>query len=73
MSFANFGLPAYTAFLGRGLFSQLLGPQSEGPLRGLWAIEPHIAWGEKGAKFEQILYFDGKKARWLSARDLSRP
>lgn len=71
--FANFGIQAYTAFLSRGLFSQLLGPSSDGSPIGVWAIEPHIGWGSAGAKFEQILHFDGKKAKWLSPRSISRP
>jgi hypothetical protein len=31
----------------------------------LWAVEPHLADGNVGAKFEEILIIDGNGARWL--------
>lgn len=38
---------------------------ARGPLRGLFAVEPHLAAGEVGAKFESILLVDGDETRWL--------
>ncbi|MBI3074283.1 MAG: aminopeptidase P family protein [Deltaproteobacteria bacterium] len=35
------------------------------PLQGLYAIEPHVARGDIGAKFESILLVDGDETRWL--------
>lgn len=32
---------------------------------GLWAVEPHLAEGNVGAKFEEILIIDESGARWL--------
>ena len=32
---------------------------------GLWAVEPHLAEGKVGAKFEEILIIDEDGARWL--------
>lgn len=32
---------------------------------GLWAVEPHIARGDVGVKFEEILVIDEAGARWL--------
>jgi Xaa-Pro aminopeptidase len=32
---------------------------------GLWAVEPHLAEGNVGAKFEEILIIDKDGARWL--------
>jgi Xaa-Pro aminopeptidase len=35
------------------------------PVPGLWAVEPHIAKGGVGAKFEEILVITGSDAYWL--------
>lgn len=32
---------------------------------GLWAVEPHIAEGKVGVKFEELLLIDDDGARWL--------
>lgn len=32
---------------------------------GLWAVEPHIALGDIGVKFEELLLIDDDGARWL--------
>ena len=32
---------------------------------GLWAVEPHLALGDVGVKFEEILIIDEDGARWL--------
>ena len=32
---------------------------------GLWAVEPHLASGNVGVKFEEILIIDEDGARWL--------
>lgn len=43
-----------------------LGPGSdEVPEVGLWAFEPHIARGEVGAKWEEILVIEERRAYWL--------
>lgn len=42
------------------------GPGSEQqPEPGLWAFEPHIAKGEVGAKWEELLVVDDTRAFWL--------
>lgn len=42
------------------------GPGSdEPPEPGLWAFEPHIARGDIGAKWEEILVVEDRKAFWL--------
>jgi hypothetical protein len=35
------------------------------PPRGIFAVEPHLARGRLGAKFESILVVDGDETRWL--------
>lgn len=50
-------------FLGRPY--PLINEGARGPLRGLYAVEPHLARGEVGAKFEAILLIDGDETRWL--------
>lgn len=43
-----------------------LGPGSEHrPEPGLWAFEPHIAKGDVGAKWEELLVIDDTRAFWL--------
>lgn len=39
-------------------------PSRDG-LIGLWSVEPHVARGDVGAKFEEILVVDHDGARWL--------
>lgn len=46
-------------------FSSVLSPENVGSKVGLWAIEPHIGWEGAGAKFEEILVVENKKAYWL--------
>jgi hypothetical protein len=38
---------------------------ARGPVQGLFAVEPHLADGPVGAKFESILLVDGDETRWL--------
>jgi hypothetical protein len=33
--------------------------------RGVYAVEPHLAKGALGAKFESILVIDGDETRWI--------
>lgn len=35
------------------------------PAEGLWAVEPHLAIGAKGIKWEEILVIEGTDAYWL--------
>jgi Xaa-Pro aminopeptidase len=63
--YLNFGWQSFWALLSRGLFGQLMNENHEGPLAGLWAIEPHIGGKGWGAKFEEILVVDESGARWL--------
>ncbi len=65
----NFGALSFTTLLSRGLFSQLMSRKFSGPLDGLWAIEPHIGYGEIGAKFEEILCIAGKEVYWLDQNE----
>lgn len=62
----HFGWQSYWTLLSRGVFGQLLSPNYEGNLKGLWAIEPHIGADDFGAKFEEILVVDDQGARWLA-------
>ncbi len=42
------------------------GPGSDAPPEpGLWAFEPHIARGDVGAKWEELLVIEDKRAYWL--------
>jgi len=36
-----------------------------GAPRGMYAVEPHLAQGAVGAKFESVLLVDGDETRWL--------
>ena len=45
--------------------SPLWTSQTRGRLAGLWSVEPHLARGDVGAKFEEILVVDDDGARWL--------
>lgn len=35
------------------------------PAEGLWAVEPHLAIGARGVKWEEILVIEGADAYWL--------
>ncbi|MBX3193425.1 MAG: aminopeptidase P family protein [Labilithrix sp.] len=50
--------------LGRARYP-LINFEDRGPIQGLWAVEPHVARGDVGAKFESILIVDGDETRWL--------
>lgn len=64
-SWWNFGWKSYWSLTSRGLFGQLLSPNFQGDMTGLWAIEPHIGGKDFGAKFEEILIVENGQARWL--------
>lgn len=49
----------------RGTPYPLINYEDRGEIRGLWAVEPHVARGDIGAKFESILVVDGDETRWL--------
>ncbi len=63
----NFGWQSFWSLASRGLFGQLLGPDFQGDMTGLWAIEPHIGGPGFGAKFEEILVVENGQALWLDA------
>jgi hypothetical protein len=42
-----------------------INPWSRERPQGVWAVEPHLARGSVGAKFESILVIDGDETRWL--------
>ena len=65
ISFLNFGWRSYWSLLSRGLFGQLLNGNFRGSTVGLWAIEPHIATSQFGAKFEEILVVTPESIYWL--------
>ncbi len=67
LSYLNFGWQSFWSFTSRGLFGQLLGPNFQGDMTGIWAVEPHIGGKGFGAKFEEILVVENGKARWLDA------
>lgn len=35
------------------------------PVPGLWAVEPHLGFGDVGAKFEELLVITEHDAYWL--------
>jgi hypothetical protein len=45
--------------------SPLWTAHARGRLTGLWSVEPHLARGDVGAKFEELLVVDDAGARWL--------
>lgn len=61
----RFSLHSLYTILSQGFFSELLGPDHQGSLQGLWAIEPHVGGQGFGAKFEEILVVDKSGAYWL--------
>lgn len=61
----NFGLSSFAELSSRLLWDQLLTDAHPRPLRGLWAIEPHLGAKGFGAKFEEILHVTDNKAVWL--------
>ena len=61
----NFGWQSYWSLLSRGLFGQILNHEFEGDTDGIWAIEPHIATGSVGVKFEELLVKQGDDVYWL--------
>lgn len=73
----GFGLDQYRWLIPRALASRVGpkritsplwndGPESDHPpLPGLWAVEPHIAKGGVGAKWEEILVITERDAYWL--------
>lgn len=63
----NFGWQSYAALLSRGIFNDLIIPDRNSDLDGLWAVEPHVGGPDFGAKFEEILVVQGEEVRWLEA------
>jgi Xaa-Pro aminopeptidase len=73
----GFGLDQYRWLIPRSLRARLSpervasplwndGPESDHPpLPGLWAVEPHLAFGDVGAKWEEILVITEDDAYWL--------
>ena len=52
-------------FVARGAFGQVLSRYHEGDMTGLWAIEPHLAFGDHAIKFEELLLVTPTGATWL--------
>lgn len=77
----NFGLASYMELSTRLVWDQLLTPRHDRPLRGAWAIEPHLGTrggGTRGtgpsafgAKFEEILYITDRSAEWIHPEELA--
>jgi Xaa-Pro aminopeptidase len=63
--FLNFGWQAFSGFLKSGGTAQLFNRDYRGSLDGLWALEPHIALGEWGAKFEFLYLKSPEYSGWL--------
>jgi hypothetical protein len=65
----GFQLPGYALALARhrlaGAPYPFINPVPSGAPAGLYAVEPHVARGGVGAKFESILLVDGDETRWL--------
>jgi Xaa-Pro aminopeptidase len=67
----NFGLASYMELSSRLLWDQLLTAKHDRPLRGAWAIEPHLGTLTFGAKFEEILYVTDQSAEWIHPESLA--
>ncbi len=65
--FLNFGWQSFWNISARGVFGQLLNPNHEGDLTGLWAIEPHIGTRSFGAKFEEIILVEPSRVKWIES------
>lgn len=65
VSFMRFGLGSAYHLLAEGLFGEILAPESDFELEGLWAIEPHIGIAGIGLKFEELLLVQDGKCYWL--------
>lgn len=65
VSFMRFGLGSAYHLLTEGLFGEILTPESNFELEGLWAIEPHIGLFGLGLKFEELLVVQDGKCFWL--------
>jgi Xaa-Pro aminopeptidase len=61
---AGYGLALVRHALTGGPYPFLNDVADERP-RGVFAVEPHLARGPVGAKFESILVVDGDETRWL--------
>jgi hypothetical protein len=61
---AGYGLAIFRHKLA-GTPYPLLNPVAAGRPVGIFAVEPHLASGPVGAKFESILLLDGDETRWL--------
>lgn len=47
--------------------------EHRGRPHGLYAVEPHVARGQIGAKFESLLWIDGAESRWLDPELFGAP
>jgi len=66
MSRAPAGLASLVPGLRQGSPFCNTGPGSEAlPEPGLWAFEPHVARGDVGAKWEELLVVEQRRAYWL--------
>jgi Xaa-Pro aminopeptidase len=61
---AGYGLALFRHRLTGAPYPLLNHVAAEAP-RGVFAVEPHLASGSVGAKFESILVVDGDETRWL--------
>jgi hypothetical protein len=77
LSVGGFGLSSALGVLGTELVSRLPAAEKLSPLfrdaarvehrlePGVWAIEPHLAASTFGAKFEELLVVEDRRAYWL--------
>jgi peptidase M24-like protein len=65
---AGRGAQTLFEFFARGGVGQVLSRLHQGKMTGLWAVEPHLAFGDHAVKFEELLLVTPSGTSWL--RDL---
>lgn len=67
--FKPFTWQAYWSLLSRGFYNETISGNKNINLDGIWAIEPHLGGLGFGVKFEEMLFVEKGKARWISKMD----
>ncbi|WP_043433491.1 M24 family metallopeptidase [Cystobacter fuscus] len=62
---AHRGAQTLLEFFARGASGQVLTRHHQGDMTGLWAVEPHLAFGDHAVKFEELLLVTPTGATWL--------
>ena len=62
---AERGAQTFLEVLARGAAGQVLSRHHQGDMTGLWAVEPHLGFGEHALKFEELLLVTPGRVAWL--------